>query len=596
MKGTIPSDFIKELLSRTDIINIISRFVNLKKTGKNFMACCPFHQEKTPSFSVNYNKQLYYCFGCHATGDVISFLSAHENLSFVEAVEELAILQGTTIPFKYLQTKESSIKISLIYKVLNDANKLFQWNLKQNSASNGEVIKYIKKRGLNKLIIDEYQIGFSPNHWDYLLSNLKIKYSKKILEQAGLIIKYNDKHLYDRFRNRLIFPIYNRRGQVIGFGGRCLNVDNNQLKYLNSPETLVFHKNEQLYGLYELKKRQNTQEIMVVEGYMDVIVLAAYGYPFAVATLGTALSQTHAKILFRETNQIILCFDGDQAGRTASIRAFKILLPMLNISCQAKFLILPEGEDPDSYIRKVGKESFLKVTKSALGPAEFLLRYIQKENKNSDSADELAKLFERAREVLHDIPENVYTLSIITHLSKQLQVSKVQLHKILYSKTAYNTKKFNNIVKRRKKWNLNLDTLSLTEKALSYALSMPEVFFKILSKKIDIHFQCFTEQDFILLDALVIIRQNSSLSSALLLRILSKKYSQFKLYFYQLVQKPIELEDSLIIDECIAILNKIVVQAYHHELNRLIKKSKSTILNSTEKNRLRILLYNTVNK
>ena len=589
MKGKIPNNFIKELISATDIVEVVSRFVKLKKMGKNFMACCPFHHEKTPSFSVSAHKQLYYCFGCHAAGDVISFLSTHEHLSFVEAVEELASLKGMTVPFEQVQTDQESADISLIYEALQDASRLFRWNLKHD-VNHSEAIEYIKKRGLTKTTVNEYQIGFAPNSWCSLFDTLQAKYSKEVLVQAGLIGQNDHGRVYDRFRHRLIFPIYNRRGQVIGFGGRCLTEDKTQPKYLNSPETPVFHKSEELYGLYELKRRQKPQEIMVVEGYMDVTVLAAYGYPFAVATLGTALSTTHAKILFRETNQIILCFDGDQAGQNAAIRAFQIVVPMLNASCQAKFLILPKGEDPDSYIKKIGREAFLEATKNALGAAEFLLAHLQ-ENKNSDSADELAQLFERAKTILEEIPESTYTLSIITHLAEALKVSSIQLQQILRS-----GKNVNKTTSIAQKWHLNPAKLSLTEKALAYALNAPKAIAKILNQKSTINFQCFTEQDFILLDALVIIRQNGPLSSALLLQMLSEKHSQFRSYFHQLVQVPAELDDSLIADEFIAILDRIIAQENNNELEQLIQKSKSAILTDAEKQRLQNILHHTVKK
>lgn len=589
MKGKIPSNFIKELISATDIVDVVSRFVKLKKTGKNFMACCPFHHEKTPSFSVNAQKQLYYCFGCHAAGDAINFLSAYENLSFVEAIEELANLKGMTVPFEQQKSDQQSFDSSPIYQALQDASRLFRWNL-QHDVNHNEVIEYIKTRALTKATVNEYRLGFAANQWHSLFDTLQSKYSKDVLEQAGLIGQNDHGHVYDRFRNRLIFPIYNRRGQIIGFGGRCLKDDKTQPKYLNSPETLVFHKSEELYGLYELKRRQKPKEIMVVEGYMDVIVLATYGYPFAVATLGTALSQTHAKILFRETNHVILCFDGDQAGQNAAIRAFQIIVPMLNASRQAKFLVLPNGEDPDSYIKSIGKEAFLKATENALGAAEFLLAHLQ-ENKISNSADDLAKLFEQAKAILKEIPENTYTISIITRLAQDLNVSSIQLQQILRSE-----QNINKTTEIAKKWHLNPAKLSLTEKALAYALNAPEAIAKILHQRPNIRFHCFTEQHFILLDALVIIRQNIPLSSALLMQMLSEKYSQFRPYFYQLVQVPVELDDALIAGEFVAMLDRIIAQGRDNELEQLIQKSKSAILTEAEKQRLQAILHNTAKK
>ena len=587
MKKKISNSFIKELILTTDIVEIISRFVKLKKVGKNFIACCPFHLEKTPSFSVSPHKQIYHCFGCHAAGDVISFLSSYERLSFIEAIEELANIKGIRVPFE--QAIDQHLPdYSLIYKALEDANRVFISNLKR-SVKHNKVISYIKERALTKNTINRYKLGFAKNSSHGLFDALKVHYSTKILIQAGLIAQSNNGQLYDRFQNRLIFPIYNRQGQPVGFGGRCLE-NKIQPKYLNSPETLVFHKSEELYGLYELKNDQKAQEIMVVEGYMDVTTLATYGYPLAAATLGTTLSVTHAKILLRETNKIIFCFDGDQAGQNAAIRAFQVIVPMLNSSHQIRFLILPKDEDPDSYITKSGKKSFLRLVENALGPAEFLLKQLEI-NTTPNSADKLAYVFERAKLILKEIPDNAYTLSIITYLAQSLQVSSIQLQQILRSKK--NINRPSNIIRP---WKLKPTKLSFIEKALAYALHSPKTIESILNQRPRISFQCFSKEEVILLDTLQIIRQNANISSAILLRVLSEKYSQFRHYLYQLVQIPDELNSSLITSEFVAILNKIVSHEKNNELEQLIQKSKSLVLTDAEKRRLKKILHQELKK
>ncbi|WP_119328220.1 DNA primase [Cysteiniphilum halobium] len=589
MKGNIPADFIRQIVASTDIVEVISKYVTLKKTGKNFMACCPFHNEKTPSFSVSPDKQLYHCFGCHASGDVIDFIAEHNSLSFIEAVEELAFMQRLDVPYDNNSKDKSKDKLTQsIYAALQAANKYFQWCLRFDGDKD-EVVEYIKLRGIEAKTAKYFQIGYAPNQWQALYDVLKKQFSLEVLDQAGLVIRKDKGGAYDRFRERLMFPIRNRKGLVVGFGGRVLPNKDANPKYLNSPETPVFFKSHELYGLYELKEQHKSpKHIMVVEGYMDVIGLYQHGYTTAVATLGTALSASHLKILFRHTSEIILCFDGDTAGQNAALRAFEMVLPVLDAHKKARFLLLPNAHDPDSYIKTIGLDGFKNALTQALSAADFFIQTLLGKYDLS-SADSLAQLIEEARRVLKEIPESAYTLMIIEQLAKAVDVSSLQLQRMMKQKV-HDVKRGENYV-QLKRWQLNVTKLSLVEKALAYLLSMPSQVHNALIMQPAIEFECVTEQHFILLDALNIIRQNDRLSSAVLVQMLVEKYPQFKVYFYQLLQAQSELDAVQLIDELMAMLDKIMKQACQNELEHLILKAKTSILTAAEKQRMQAILY-----
>lgn len=589
MKGNIPADFIRQIVASTDIVDVISKYVTLKKTGKSFMACCPFHNEKTPSFSVSPDKQLYHCFGCHASGDVIDFIADYNSLSFIEAVEELALMQNLEVPYDQSGKDQSKDKLTQsVYDALQAANKYFQWCLRFDT-NKDEVIEYIKSRELSAKTAKYFQMGYAPNQWQALYDVLKKQFSLDVLDQAGLVVRKDKGGAYDRFRERLMFPIRNRKGSVVGFGGRVLPNKDANPKYLNSPETPVFFKSHELYGLYELKEQhRNPEHIMVVEGYMDVIGLHQHGYTTAVATLGTALSASHLKTLFRHTSEIILCFDGDTAGQNAALRAFEMVLPVLDEHKKARFLLLPKEHDPDSYTKEMGLEGFNNALKEALSAADFFIQNLLGKY-DLNSADSLAQLIEEAKRVLKAIPESAYTLMIVEQLAKATDVSSLQLQRMIKQKV-HDTKQ-NDSNMQLKRWQLNVNKLSLVEKALAYLLSMPTEVHDALNAQPTIEFECVTEQHFILLDALKVIRQNSGLSSAVLVQMLVEKYPQFKAYFYQLLQAQSELDAVQLIDELMAMLDKIMKQACQNELEHLILKAKTSILTATEKQRMQAILY-----
>ena len=381
MAGLIPQRFIDDLLNRTDIVEVVGSRVQLRKTGKNYSACCPFHQEKTPSFTVSPDKQFYYCFGCGAGGNALGFIMDHDHLDFPEAVEELAKRAGLEVQREDSRPgqKPRQPVDSPLYPLLTAAADFYRHALKSHPARQAAV-DYLKGRGLSGVIARDFGLGFAPPGWDNLLKHLGgDSLQQKAMIDAGLLIENAEGRRYDRFRDRVMFPIRDSRGRVIAFGGRVLGDD--KPKYLNSPETPVFHKGQELYGLYEVRKNnRDLDEIMVVEGYMDVIALAQQGLRNAVATLGTATSEEHIKRLFRLVPNILFCFDGDQAGRKAAWRALEACLPSLQDGRRARFLFLPEGEDPDSLVRKEGPDAFrARISQQAQPLADYFFRHLMEE-------------------------------------------------------------------------------------------------------------------------------------------------------------------------------------------------------------------------
>lgn len=382
MAGLIPQGFIDDLLNRTDIVEVVGSRVQLKKAGKNYTARCPFHNEKTPSFSVSPDKQFYYCFGCGAGGNALGFIMDHDNLDFPQAVEDLAKRAGMDVPREEggRSNRPRQPTDSPLYALLTAASDYYRHALKQHPTRKAAV-EYLKGRGLTGEIARDFALGFAPPGWDNLLKHIGgDSLQQKHMIDAGLLIENAETgKRYDRFRDRVMFPIRDSRGRIIAFGGRVLGDD--KPKYLNSPETPVFHKGQELYGLFEARKHnRNLDEIMVVEGYMDVIALAQQGLRNAVATLGTATSEEHIKRLFRLVPSVLFCFDGDQAGRKAAWRALEATLPSLEDGRRARFLFLPEGEDPDSLVRKEGTDAFrARLTQHAQPLADYFFQQLTQE-------------------------------------------------------------------------------------------------------------------------------------------------------------------------------------------------------------------------
>src|SRR3989338_3459893 len=408
MAGRIPQRFIDDLLARVDIVSVIEPFLALRKTGINYQALCPFHQEKTPSFSISPSKQFYHCFGCGASGNAISFMMDHQHMNFVEAIETLASQIGMPMP-REMEQDPSTPKYQPLYDVMEKLSEFYQTCLRNNP----HATDYLKNRGLTGKIAKQFEIGYAPSGWNNLLEHFG-EDTKSHLVQSGMLIKKDDHSHYDRFRDRIMFPIRDRRGRVIAFGGRVLGDD--VTKYLNSPETPIFHKGHELYGLYEAKKTR-LDRLLLVEGYMDVVALAQHDIPYAVATLGTATSAHHIEQLFRVTPEVVFCFDGDDAGIAAAWRALEILMQLLQNEWSVKFILLPKDEDPDSFVRKEGKQKFETCVVNAQPLSEFFFDHLQ-QKVNMCHLDGRARFVSLALPYIKKIPNEISREMFLTQLSQ----------------------------------------------------------------------------------------------------------------------------------------------------------------------------------
>jgi len=405
MAEHIPKEFLELLLQRADLVNLVDARVPLrKKTGHNYFACCPFHQEKTASFSVNHTKQFYYCFGCGAHGNAIDFLMQYDRLHFVEAVDMLAKQIGLAVPHAKMQEKTASLQH--LYALLDKVAQFYHTELSKTS----HALAYFKQRGLSTEIIKTFHLGFAPRD---VLSSL---FEKKELEATGMLSQKEGKY-FDRFRERIMFPIQDRRGRFIGFGGRVL--DNSEPKYLNSPETALFQKGHELYGLYQvLKTNRQLPRLLIVEGYMDMISLFQQGVTYAIATLGTATTSYHIQSLFRYTGEIIFCFDGDNAGRRAAWRALQVIFPIAPDNIQFRFMFLPDGEDPDSFIRKTGKAHFEKCMQEAPTLTQYFFHTLAHDI-DLTTADGKARFIKSALDLIQDLPPGILKQTLLVELGQK---------------------------------------------------------------------------------------------------------------------------------------------------------------------------------
>jgi DNA primase len=399
----IPDAFIDELLARSDIVEIVGARVPLKKQGREYSARCPFHDERSPSFTVSPTKQFYHCFGCGAHGTAISFLMNYDRLEFLDAVDELAKRAGLEVPRDTRQRNENGDTRD-IYAALDAASNFYRRQLAQS----GKAKAYVEQRGIAAEIVERYGIGYAPDGFSALRDALGTDPRRmQLLERAGLFSKNERGHVYDKFRDRLMFPIHDRRGRVIAFGGRVIDPEDSP-KYLNSPETALFHKGRELYGLWQAKQANaKLERLVVVEGYMDVVALAQYGVSQAVATLGTATTPEHAELLFRNAPDAYFCFDGDRAGRNAAWKALESVLPRMRDGRQAFFLFLPEGEDPDTLVRREGIAGFDAHLRDATPLSEFFFAHMSADV-NLSSLDGKARLAERCKPLLAQIPDGAF--------------------------------------------------------------------------------------------------------------------------------------------------------------------------------------------
>ncbi len=422
MSGRIPPEFIDELMSRVDIVELIDSRVPLKKTGKEYVACCPFHGEKTPSFTVSPTKQFYHCFGCGAHGTALGFLMNYEHMGFIDAVQELARQTGLEVSREARPQQSAAAQQNQtdLYELLERVSVYYRRQLRENPERD-RVVSYLKGRGLSGEVAAKFEIGFAPAGWNSLLAALgNNTETRQSLVRAGMLIEKENSGSYDRFRDRVMFPIRDYRGRMIGFGGRVLGDDTP--KYLNSPETPIFHKGQELYGLFQARKVvRDLTRILVVEGYMDVVALAQHGIEYAVATLGTAITRNHLERLARTSPEIVFCFDGDRAGRQAAWRSVETALPILTDGLQIRFMFLPEGEDPDTMVRGIGRESF----ESKIGHSvPFSTFFFENLTRQADirSMDGRARLIELARPLLVQLPVGAFRHMMITRLAELAQI------------------------------------------------------------------------------------------------------------------------------------------------------------------------------
>lgn len=463
MVALIPRPFIDELLNRTDLVEFVDGYVPLKKQGNSYIACCPFHSEKTPSFNVVTKKQFYHCFGCGVSGNAISFAMNYLHLSFTEAIETLATRIGLQVPH---ETKEGKSNHSTnLYQFLNNVAQFYQKNLKNNGQM---AVDYLKQRQVSGTVAKQFQLGYAPAGWQTLESAFK-PYKQELLA-TGMIIAKDDGKTYDRYRQRIMFPIHDRHGRIIGFGGRAIE-PSQKPKYLNSPETVLFQKSRELYGLHHILRQNNPiKTIIIVEGYIDVIALAQYGINNAVATLGTATSSYHIQLLSKHCKQLIFCFDGDSAGRQAAWRALESSLPHVNSDIDIQFIFLPEGQDPDSLVRQEGAQAFAKRLEGATSLHQFFIDTLMKDIESNNLSGK-SRLIQKAKPYLHQIPDGPYKALLIDALARLTHLDAHRIHGIITDKSVTKSDHTFNTISR-----------TPTRIAIAILLQHPEIYIQCMNK------------------------------------------------------------------------------------------------------------------
>jgi DNA primase len=427
----IPESFIQELLNRVDVVDVIDKSVPLKKAGANYSACCPFHNEKSPSFTVSPTKQFYHCFGCGAHGTAIGFLMEYAGLSFIEAINDLAKNVGMIVPqedstpqSRQADAQNKTIKLGL-QETLQQAANYYKVQLKESPRA----IEYLKGRGLSGKIAAKFQVGYAPAGWQNL-AQVFSNYDNEALQTAGLVVENEQGKRYDRFRDRIMFPIHDQKGQVIGFGGRVISPEDTP-KYYNSPETPLFQKGHELYGLFVARRAiRDAGRVLVVEGYMDVVALAQYGIEYAVAALGTATTPFHITKLMRQTDEIVFCFDGDNAGRTAAWRAAMNALPALTDGLKLRFLFLPREHDPDSYVREFGKDKIEAEMQSAMPLSQYIVQHLSEQNPLNSQEDKVQFLNE-AEPILRQIVAPRFSLMLRKRIAELADVTEAEMQSLL---------------------------------------------------------------------------------------------------------------------------------------------------------------------
>src|SRR5690348_5816959 len=568
MPGLIPERFIDELLARVDIVDVVQPRVPLKRAGREWTACCPFHDERTPSFYVSPAKQFYHCFGCGAHGSAVRFLMEYERLEFPDAVEELAQSVGLTVPHEGGDRRPREDHTDL-YALLDAAAAFYQRALPESAAAKA----YCRKRGLDNDIIERFRIGWAPGGWDAVKRALGTSDARvRMLEQAGMLSSGDGGKRYDRFRERLMFPILDRRGRVIAFGGRILEGDGP--KYLNSPETPLFHKGRELFALWQVRQANaKLERLIVVEGYMDVIALHQAGVAQAVATLGTATTNEHAELLFRAAPDVFFCFDGDRAGRSAAWRALESVLPRMRDGRQAFFLFLPEGEDPDSLVRKEGKTGFEARLKQATPLSEYFYSFLS-HDVNVATLDGRARLAEHAKPLLAKLPDGAFRDLMYAELEKRtgVQGGAANAAAIVPRRTPQPAGSA-----PRRTLVRSAIAMLLANPALAQEVTLPYAFADLDKPGIPL-----------LTELLDFLQERPGINTALLLEHFAGREESGALQKLATTEFPGEPE--ALRAEFLDALRKLAEQTTQQRLDALIRKQSEGALDDSEKNELRELL------
>ena len=587
MAGLIPQSFIDDLVARADIVEIINARVPLKRAGREYRACCPFHQEKTPSFWVSPAKQFYHCFGCGAHGTVLAFLMNYDRLPFVEAVEELAQRLGLEVPREQSGSPAPQAISDDLYTQMGKVATFYQEQLLATERAR----EYAKKRGLTREIATQFGIGYAPDSWNEVLKRFGASEEsrQKLLETGLIIARDSGEGHYDRFRDRLMFPIRDARGRVIAFGGRVL--DAGEPKYLNSPETPLFHKGRELYGLYEVRQnRAPLMRLMIVEGYMDVVRLHQSGITYAVATLGTATTPEHLKRAFRLVREIVFCFDGDKAGRAAAWRALNNALPEATAGRELKFLFLPDGEDPDSLVGKEGKEAFEARLAGALPLSEYLVQHLAGAIDISH-ADGKARFVAEARPLLERMPEGPYRELLLDRLAEAIGVSAERFLKIVGPMTTPDSSipAPAQAPPRSPRTARSTGRGSLVRQAVQTLLHFPGTVARIPATEIEALGSLDEPGVEILVQLLEGVRQQPAASTAQLLERWRDHPAADRLGRLA-AEASIVPDEAAALDELRTALRKLAQGAAAAELDALIAKESGNGLSPEERDRLRELL------
>lgn len=584
MAGHIPESFIEELLSRVDIIEIINETTPLRRAGANYVSRCPFHNEKTPSFTVSQSKQFYHCFGCGAHGNALRFLMEHSGYHFVEAIEFLAGRLGLKIP-KEAEDLKNETRFEKIYTMLAKASDYFQQQLLKHPTKM-RAIDYLKSRGITGKMARSFHIGLAPEGWGGILQALgQTPEDIADLVAAGLLVANEKGHYYDRFRDRIIFPIRDRRGRVVGFGGRV--IDKGEPKYLNSPETAVFNKSQQVYGLYEARAANRTLEsLIVVEGYLDLVSLAQFGVSNVIATLGTAFTEKHLELLFKQVNELYFCFDGDEAGLAAQKRTLNLCVPHIKDGRTVKFVILPKGEDPDSFVRKNGKIAFLAKLQEAKSLSDFLFESLSS-HLDLNSIEGRSELVRTAKSLIQKFPVGIFQDLMLERLEQVAGMSPGTLVKRSGTNT-FNTRK-NSLYAEKQRGSKKILPPSTAFRAIALLLKHRELI-KIIEKLGDLT-GVDTPGTELLYAIIEILRKDPGLAIETIEQHISKReiFSEnFRLTDIMSYADSVPIEG--IEAELLGAIKRLEERAQEQQTERLLQRAKEGTLTMLEKTELKQLL------